>query len=350
MVNEEKELMSYHEYKRRVKKITEELKREKKKTINKSKKSENLLKLEEELNRLIVLYNNKGSNNNKRGEGEEEKEEIEKDNNLSFTDNLYSYNEISKKMLKNKKKTQLKELEEELNEKSKNKIGEVEYNELLETLKKLNKTIYSIAPDGNCLYESILHQLRQRRTNNYEFSRRDFLNQLSEDNFSLEKVDLKNYENKKNFDFTIFTDINPYDLNSEILRFLTAIYILQNEEIFKYFIYNEDDYADNDVYFSYCQGITNGVYGSEIEIKALSNILQKKITVFDTNMNISYESITTQLLIFKRKSRAQILCTYINIKEYPSIWVRAIFMLKWNGISILPQNRYANVRNRKEET
>ncbi|EUR70379.1 hypothetical protein PFBG_03606 [Plasmodium falciparum 7G8] len=30
-------------------------------------------------------------------------------------------------------------------------------------------------------------------------------------------------------------------------------------------------------------------YRSEIEIKALSNILKKKITVYDVNMNISYE-------------------------------------------------------------
>ncbi|CRG96467.1 conserved Plasmodium protein, unknown function [Plasmodium gallinaceum] len=287
---EDENHISYHEYKRRLKKITEEIKKEKKKTCNKIKKSENLLKLEEELNKLNSLYNdhnNEGKNNNIN----ENKNECENINNL-VTDNLYLYNEISKKALKNRKKAKQKELEEIRNEKLKNKCGEKEYEELLENLKKLNKTIFPIPPDGNCLYESILHQLRERNKN-YKYTLTDFLNIINKENFSLNNVDLNDYRNKNNFDFSIFPNINPYDLSSDILRFLTSIYLLQNKSLFINFIYvnqnNMNSDSDDDPFFNYCKEIINGIYGSEIEIKALSNILQKKITVYDVNMNVSYE-------------------------------------------------------------
>ncbi|CRH00288.1 conserved Plasmodium protein, unknown function [Plasmodium relictum] len=277
--------ISYHEYKRRLKKITEEIKKEKKKTSNKIKKSENLLKLEEELNKLNALYNKE---NNSDCQNKNDDENI---NNL-ITDNLYLYSEVSKKTLKNRNKVKQRELEELRNEKSKNKFGEKEYEELLENLKKLNKTIFPIPPDGNCLYESILHQLRERNKN-YKYSITDFLNIINKENFSLSNVDLNDYKDKNNFDFSIFPSINPYDLSNDILRFVTSVYLLQNKSLFMDFIYcnqnNTNCNSDNDPYFDYCQEIINGIYGSEIEIKALSNILKKKITVYDVNMQVSYE-------------------------------------------------------------
>ncbi|SBT36198.1 conserved Plasmodium protein, unknown function [Plasmodium ovale wallikeri] len=307
MRGEEGERISYHEYKQKLKKITEEIKKEKKKkTIHKNKQNENLIKLEEELNRLNALYNNeegsKGDNIFNRNEAgnDGERENLDEGNisNGAFTENLYLYSEISKKTLKNRKKMQKREMEEERNDRTRNKEGEIEYINLVEMLKKLNKTIYSIAADGNCLYESILHQLRQKIIN-YKYDKNHFFHLMNEDEFSLDTIDLRKYQNKKNFDFSIFQDMNPHDLTCEILRFLTSVYILQNRDLFVHFIYDEEgDNAHVDTFFNYCQEITRGMYGSEIEITALSNILQKKITVYDVNMNISYgENYAEELFI-----------------------------------------------------
>ncbi|GAW81179.1 hypothetical protein, conserved [Plasmodium gonderi] len=285
--------ISYHDYKRRLKKITEEIKKEKKKKKSINKKSDNLIKLEDELNKLNAMYNVRNENEANGTNREEEQDDSNKETNKfeEFTDdmitnNLYSYNEVSKKALRNIKRMQRKEMEDERNEKSRNKVGEIEYNELSELLKKVNKTIHPIAPDGNCLYESIIHQLRQRITN-YKFYKTDFLNLIHEENYSLDNINLRDYINNTKFDFSIFSDFNPRDLTSDILRFLTALYILQNEHQFVHFICANDEDVVN-MYFNYCEAITKGVYGSEIEIKALSNILKKKITVYDVNMDISY--------------------------------------------------------------
>ncbi|SBS92029.1 conserved Plasmodium protein, unknown function [Plasmodium ovale curtisi] len=306
MRGEEGERISYHEYKQKLKKITEEIKKEKKKkTIHKNKQNENLIKLEEELNRLNALYNNdegcKGDNIFNRNEAGNDGDRDNVDegiiSNGPFTENLYLYSEISKKTLKNRKKMQKREMEEEKNDRTKNKEGEREYISLVEMLKKTNKTIYSIAADGNCLYESILHQLRQKIIN-YKYDKNHFFHLMNEDEFSLDTIDLKKYENKKNFDFAIFQDMNPHDLTCEILRFLTSVYILQNKDLFVHFIYDEEgDNAHVGRRKTY-KGITSGCNvpcyrnkeRSEIEITALSNILQKKITVYDVNMTISYVS------------------------------------------------------------
>ncbi|ETB57498.1 hypothetical protein YYC_04383 [Plasmodium yoelii 17X] len=281
-MNEELKKINYNEYKRRLKKLSEELTKErKKKTIHKDKQNENILKLEEELKKLNELYNGKNNDNNTIIEQNNYNDNI-------IPDNLYSYNVVSKKSLKNKAKMKKKEMEEELNEQSRSKIGQEEYNQLLDILKIKNQTIYSIPPDGNCLYESIIHQLKQR-IKNFKFSKNNFLQIMNQDNFSLNIIDLKNYQQNKNiFDFSIFESFDPNHLTSDILRFLTSVYILQNYDLFINFIYKYAEQDNNDPCYNYCQQIMNGIYGSEIEITALSNILKKKITVQDINMSISY--------------------------------------------------------------
>ncbi|SOV16007.1 conserved Plasmodium protein, unknown function [Plasmodium sp. DRC-Itaito] len=282
---EEEGRISYHEYKRRLKKLTEEIKKEMKKSSNKNKKSETLLNLEDKLNKLNELYNKE---DDKKGVEENYNNDDNNKDEAFYTNNLYQMNVISKKALRNRKKMEHREYEEEQIEKSRNKEGEKEYEELSLNLKKLNKTIYSIAPDGNCLYESIIHQLKYR-IHTYEYTITDFLKLINKEHFSLNNINLKDYINTNFFNFNIFNNINPNDLSSDILRFITSIYLLQNKELFINFIYDSNDDEDKDFYFKYCEDIINGVYGSEIEIKALSSILKKKITVYDVNMNISYE-------------------------------------------------------------
>ncbi|GAB66688.1 hypothetical protein PCYB_094720 [Plasmodium cynomolgi strain B] len=297
--------ISYHEYKRRLKKLTEEIKKEKKKTINKNKNSDNLTKLEEELSKLNAMYNLGNAEDGGEMNNSEKQKDHDSEANIHedmkdgvTTTELYSYNAVSKKALRNIKRTQRKEMEIEKIEQSRSKIGELEYDELAECLKKVNKTIHPIAPDGNCLYESILHQLRQR-VSGCKYHEEDFLNLLHEDRFSLDSVNLRDYQNGGLFDFRIFSDFDPQGLSSDILRFLAAVYILQNEEQFVHFVYaTEGDEPAADTYFCYCEAIIKGVYGSEIEINALSKILKKKITVYDVNMKISYgEEHETELFI-----------------------------------------------------
>ncbi|CAA9988438.1 conserved Plasmodium protein, unknown function [Plasmodium knowlesi strain H] len=298
--------ISYHEYKRRLKKLTEEIKKEKKKkTINKNKNNENLTKLEEELSKLNAMYNlgnaDEGSeinNSEKRKDHDGEENTREDIADGVTTTELYSYNAVSKKALRNIKRTQRKEMEIERIEQSRSKVGELEYDELVECLKEVNKTIHPIAPDGNCLYESILHQLRQRVTG-CKYHEEDFLNILREERFSLDNINLRDYQNGGLFDFSIFSDFDPQGLSSDILRFLASVYILQNEEQFIHFVYaTEEDEPTADTYFGYCEAIIKGCYGSEIEINALSKILKKKITVYDVNIKISYgEEHETELFI-----------------------------------------------------
>ncbi|EAA22983.1 hypothetical protein [Plasmodium yoelii yoelii] len=141
-----------------------------------------------------------------------------------------------------------KEMEEELNEQSRSKIGQEEYNQLLDILKIKNQTIYSIPPDGNCLYESIIHQLKQR-IKNFKFSKNNFLQIMNQDNFSLNIIDLKNYQQNKNiFDFSIFESFDPNHLTSDILRFLTSVYILQNYDLFINFIYKYAEQDNNGIF------------------------------------------------------------------------------------------------------
>ncbi|KJP90305.1 hypothetical protein AK88_00153 [Plasmodium fragile] len=285
--------ISYHEYKNRLKKLTEEIKKEKKKkTINKNKNSDNLIKLEEELSKLNAMYNVGNA------EGGSEMNNYEDMNDGVAATELYSYNTVSKKALRNIKRTQRKEMEVEKIEQSRSKVGELEYNELAECLKQVNKTIHPIAPDGNCLYESILHQLRQR-VSGCTYHEEDFLHLLREERFSLDNVNLRDYQKGGPFDFSIFSDLDPQGLSSDILRFIAAVYILQNEEEFVHFVYAaEEDEPAADTYFCYCEAIIQGCYGSEIEINALSKILKKKITVYDVNMKISYgEEYETELFI-----------------------------------------------------
>lgn len=307
----EKKEMSYHEYKNRLKKLMEEIKKEKRKASNRNKKGERLIKLEEELCQLQNEY--EGSTNTVGGKNEaiqtanginndllnpnvdELNEKHKTQQEEESIGELYAYNEkVSKKAQKNKKKMkQLEELEEQRErERLENNHGEVEYNTLLERLKKLNKEIYPIAADGNCLYESILHQLKINKKETYEYTVKDFLNLIGKSIFSLKEVHLMDYQNKNDFDFSIFSQMNPDDLDNGILRFITAVYLLQNESSFTNFIYcSQDNFDENtlkETYFRYCQDIINGVYGSEIEIKALSNIFQKKIVVYDVNLDVSY--------------------------------------------------------------
>ncbi|EUD67263.1 hypothetical protein C922_02413 [Plasmodium inui San Antonio 1] len=298
--------ISYHEYKKRLKKLTEEIKKEKKKkTINKNKNNDNLIKLEEEMSKLNAMYTlgnaDQGSEMNnpeKQKDRDKEANTHEGMNDGVVTTELYSYNAVSKKALRNIKRTQRKEMEVERIEQSRSKIGELEYEKLTEYLKQVNKTIHPIAPDGNCLYESILHQLRQT-VSGCKYHEEDFLNLLREERFSLDNVNLRDYQNGGLFDFGIFSDFDPQGLSSDIMRFLAAVYILQNEDQFVHFVYaTEEDEPGADTYFSYCEAIIKGVYGSEIEINALSRILKKKITVYDVNMNISYgEEHETELFI-----------------------------------------------------
>ncbi|ETW15265.1 hypothetical protein PFFVO_05559 [Plasmodium falciparum Vietnam Oak-Knoll (FVO)] len=278
---EEEGRISYHEYKRRLKKLTEEIKKEMKKSSNKNKKSETLLNLEEKLNKLNELYNKE--DDNKKVEENYNNDDNNKDDPF-HTNTLYQMNVMSKKALRNRKKMEHREYEEEQIEKSRNKEGEKEYEELSLNLKKLNKTIYSIAPDGNCLYESIIHQLKYR-IHTYQYTITDFLKLINKEQFSLDNINLKDYINTNFFNFNIFNNINPNDLSSDLLRFITSIYLLQNKELFINFIYDSDDCEDNGKHYNSVIDLPS----SEIEIKALSNILKKKITVYDVNMNISYE-------------------------------------------------------------
>lgn len=291
----ETKVMSYHEYKKRLKKISEEIKKENRKSSNKKKKSENLLNLEKELAELNELYNKKEN-----GEELSPKKENEKNvNNIEniLEGNLYSFNEkISKKLLKRKEKLKARDKEEEEREleRLKNNYGQVECEQLLENLKKIQKTIHFIAPDGNCLYESIIHQLKEKAKNNmgsYTFAERDFLKYIGKEQLSLKEVELKLYIENGGivFDFHVYPFMHPSELNSDILRFLTAVYIMQNKSLFENYIYvNEDAKNSDDSFLMYCQGIIDGAYGSELEIRALSEIFKKKIVVYDIHMNASY--------------------------------------------------------------
>lgn len=294
----ETKVMSYHEYKKRLKKISEEIRKENRKSSNKKKKSENLLNLEKELAELNKLYNEKEN-----GEDLSRKEENEKSvNNINNIENilegnLYSFNEkLSKKLLKRNEKLKARDKEEEEREleNSKNNYGQVECEQLLENLKRIQKTIHFIAPDGNCLYESIIHQLKEKAKNNlssYKFEEKDFLKTIGKEHFSLKEVELELYVENGGivFDFQLYPFMHPSELNSDILRFLTAVYIMQNKSLFESYIYvNEDEKSSDDPLLMYCQSIIDGAYGSELEIKALSEIFKKQIVVYDIHMNVSY--------------------------------------------------------------
>ena len=117
-----------------------------------------------------------------------------------------------------------------------------ENEELNNILQLHNLRIYSIAPDGHCLFRAIEHQLK--------------------------------------------CDSSFYDWNFKDLRLKTTEYLINNKKILKSFFVPEStdvpskDSSVEDAYDNHCQGIQTTRWGGELELRALSNILQAPIVVF----------------------------------------------------------------------
>lgn len=143
---------------------------------------------------------------------------------------------------RNKKEAEDKERDKRIEEQEKiNKKGPrvQELNSIVEALKKDNLQIYDIPADGNCMYCAVQHQLE-------------------------------------------ITDRETYNVDQ--LRLMTATFIRENKDDFIPFMCNDDEELLNDEQFEkYCQNVAKTkVWGGQLELRALSNVLSSPIKVIQS--------------------------------------------------------------------
>ncbi|XP_038223180.1 deubiquitinase OTUD6B isoform X2 [Zerene cesonia] len=141
---------------------------------------------------------------------------------------------------RDKKSQQERDREEQIKLQEKENLNgprNKEIQEISSRLRDKGLTIYSIPSDGDCLYKAISHQLALKK------------------------------------------DIN---VTVEELRNNVATHIRTNKDEFLPFLTNSDTYEmlTDDEFYEYCDNIINTkVWGGQLEIRALSNILKCPITV-----------------------------------------------------------------------
>ncbi|EFA04273.1 deubiquitinase OTUD6B [Tribolium castaneum] len=144
---------------------------------------------------------------------------------------------------RNKKAQEEREREKRIQEQAeKNKEGPrmTEMNAIKEVLAKMGLQLFNIPADGNCLYCAVNHQL-------------------------------------------VSTGREAYTVPK--LRKLTAEFMKENKEEFLPFMYNESDETVSEEYFeSYCKEVaTTKLWGGQLELRALSNVLKCPIKVIQAN-------------------------------------------------------------------
>ncbi|RZB39090.1 OTU and/or Peptidase C65 domain containing protein [Asbolus verrucosus] len=144
---------------------------------------------------------------------------------------------------RNKKAQEEKEREKRILEQTeKNKEGPrmTEMNAIKEVLKKIGLQLFNIPADGNCLYCAVNHQLETTERETYTVAK---------------------------------------------LRKLTAEFMRENKDEFLPFMYNESDETVSEEYFeAYCKEVaTTKLWGGQLELRALSNILRCPIKVIQAN-------------------------------------------------------------------
>jgi len=142
---------------------------------------------------------------------------------------------------RNKKETEAKEREKRISDQTeRNKEGPrfIEMNTIKKALKEIHLQIHNIPADGNCLYLAVNHQLQVSGKPTYTVSE---------------------------------------------LRKKTANFMRVNKNDFLPFMYNEDDDSDvvsEETFESYCKEVEKTkLWGGQLELKALSNILACPIKV-----------------------------------------------------------------------
>jgi len=110
----------------------------------------------------------------------------------------------------------------------------MEMEAIASSLEKKNFKLYSVASDGHCLYRAVDHQLR------------------------------------------LFDDSVVYGYQH--LRDLAATYIEANLNEFLPYIDNDGDSTETSMK-AYCSGVRGSEWGGEVEIRALSQVLRRPITI-----------------------------------------------------------------------
>jgi OTU domain-containing protein 6 len=162
-------------------------------------------------------------------------------------DDLENKQKSNTKTSKSKKRKEKKEKSNEDREKMiqlqeiENKKGPafIELTKIKEKLIKMNLKLKEVMPDGNCMYYAIIDQMNQ--------------------NDDLKKI--KNYQE---------------------LRNLTSRYMLENPNEFQAYLCSEEtgDPLNEQEYEEYCNKINDTlVWGGQIELKAISDLLKIKIEV-----------------------------------------------------------------------
>lgn len=218
-----------------------------KKTAPKGKKKKELAdtiaQLERELEErhsqeLSSIHQTESTNNIETPKQEEEQNS--QDLNVSSEDSV----KISRaQKRRNKKVNDEKERDKRiLEQEEKNRKGPrvVESNAIKELLQSEGLQLYNIPADGNCLYCAVDHQLK-------------------------------------------ITDRESYNVGK--LRELTANFMRENKDDFLPFMCNDSDEPFTDQQFeSYCKDVaTSKFWGGQMELKALSNVLQCPIKVIQAS-------------------------------------------------------------------
>ncbi|KAL3280919.1 hypothetical protein HHI36_004146 [Cryptolaemus montrouzieri] len=184
---------------------------------------------------------------NEESENSEINHELENGGEATVEDDVTEVAEVTRvsraQRRRDKKALEEKEREKRILEQAeRNKEGPkaVELNLIKEVLKRMNLALHDIAADGNCLYCAINHQLEMKNKESYSVTK---------------------------------------------LRKLTATFMKENKDDFIPFMYKDSGEPVSESYFEeYCKEVANTkLWGGQLELKALSNILKCPIKVIQAN-------------------------------------------------------------------
>lgn len=136
-------------------------------------------------------------------------------------------------------------------------LKKIEKEELDKKCVELNLVQEEIMADGNCLFYSIVNQLKARHTSDL----------------------FDTYQIPKTFTYHNKPDLFSEHLSQKLLRELVVSYLQENKDTYQYALFNEatDDLYDFDEYCSMMKDTS--AWGGEVELSIITQIFQCRISI-----------------------------------------------------------------------
>lgn len=155
-------------------------------------------------------------------------------------------------------------------------LKKIEHQKLNEKFEELNVVLEEIKADGNCLFYSVVNQLKARHSHEL----------------------FNTYNIPEKFEYFENADLFYDKLSQKLLRELVVCYLQENKESFQFLLFNEetDQLYDFDEYCTMMKDTS--AWGGEVELSIISEIFRCKIFVLqqDSSFEIGNTALTNPTL------------------------------------------------------